>query len=121
VKCLSIRHPWAEAVLAGLKEEEYRSRPTNHRGPVLIHAGRTIPPAEDVADARETWPDIDLSALVFGAVLGVVDLVDCQPDPDEEGTYVWVLANPRRLSRPLPWTGQVGLFNVPDEQLAGLL
>jgi hypothetical protein len=117
VKCLSIRQPFAAAVLLGLKDVEFRTWQTSYRGDLLIHAGKSIPPAEWLAE----WPEIDPAALVYGAVLGVVELVECQPDPDEEGVFLWLLDNPCPLKRPQPLKGNVGLFNIDDALLAGLL
>lgn len=37
---LSIWQPWAHAIVAGLKRLETRSRATNHRGLILIHASK---------------------------------------------------------------------------------
>jgi hypothetical protein len=64
--------------------------------------------------------------MVFGAVVGVVDVMDCLPMPQlplirspwAEGPWLWMLANPRPLPRPEPLRGMLGLFDVPDEQLA---
>lgn len=39
------------------------------------------------------------------------DMGDYRP-----GRYGWILANVRCLSAPLPWTGQRGLFEIPDDE-----
>ncbi len=41
LRALSIRRPWANLILAGHKTVENRSWTTEHRGLLLIHAGRT--------------------------------------------------------------------------------
>ena len=57
--------------------------------------------------------------LIFGAVVGIVDLVDirsaqdCPPDPFVEGPLCWVLENPR-LVEPIPMPGRLMLFEVAD-------
>ena len=51
MKALSIRQPWAELIVAGLKDIENRTWRTDYRGPVLIHAGMKIEPID--ADLRE--------------------------------------------------------------------
>jgi hypothetical protein len=62
-------------------------------------------------------PDFD--DLVFGAILGRVELVDCFPYKEvrgqqfAQGPWCWVLRDPRPLKKPIAWRGQQGLFNVP--------
>jgi len=58
---------------------------------------------------------------MVGALVGVVDLVDClqmaavDPSPWVEGPECWVLANPCLLPSPVECRGMQGLFDVPDE------
>ncbi len=65
----------------------------------------------------------------FGAILAYGDLVDCHrvediQDLDEHELvfgdwrperYAWEIANVRRLPSPLPYRGQLGLWNVPSD------
>lgn len=39
LRALTIRQPWASLIIEGHKNIENRSRPTNHRGLLVIHAG----------------------------------------------------------------------------------
>lgn len=39
---LTIQQPWAFAIAEGFKTVENRTRRTNYRGPLLIHAGLTV-------------------------------------------------------------------------------
>jgi hypothetical protein len=114
VLCLTIRQPWAAAVLAGLKAVENRSWSTRHRGPLLIHAAR--------AGARHAdcipWPELDPEKFVYGAVLGVVGLIECRPT---EAGFDWLLGSPWRFPSPLPCCGRLGLFDVPDALVLPLL
>lgn len=41
MKCLSIRQPWAWAILYAGKDIENRTWFTYHRGPFLLHASKT--------------------------------------------------------------------------------
>jgi hypothetical protein len=119
MKCLTVRQPWAHAIIAGAKRIENRSRPTRYRGPLLIHAART----RDDLRGRSRLPcgQAVPRGLVFGAVLGMVQLVDCvrvddlPPDPYAEGPWCWVLSDPVALARPLPHVGQLAFFDVPDD------
>ena len=53
MRCLTVRQPWAWAIVAGLKSIENRSRRTTHRGPLLIHAG--ISRSELKVQTVERW------------------------------------------------------------------
>jgi hypothetical protein len=44
MKALSVRQPWARAIVTGLKPIENRTWQTNYRGPLLIHAGQRDDP-----------------------------------------------------------------------------
>jgi hypothetical protein len=95
MKCVTIRQPWASAILAGLIDVEYRCYPTDHRGDLLIYAsGETTD-----WDRRQftlfgrrapRWDE-----LVFGKVIGVVELWSCEPG--HHGEWAWRLRNPRLL------------------------
>lgn len=60
----------------------------------------------------------DWDQLDFGALVGVVDVVDCVPigeiagDPFAVGPWCWRLAN-ASVIKPRPWKGQVSFFDVP--------
>jgi hypothetical protein len=109
VRALSVRQPWATLIVDGVKTVENRTWDTTHRGPLAIHAART--PVE-LRARREP-----LDHYVFGAVIGVVDLVDVVRDHPSEwainGCYHWLLASPRRLrGGPVTVRGRLGLFPV---------
>jgi hypothetical protein len=135
MKALSLSQPWASLLMLGVKRLETRCWHTSHRGPLLIHAsknfsraarllclqepGRAALAAAGVANCRQ---------LPVGAVLGVVELVDCvrvedaPAVPAEElplgdfspGRWLWRVARPRLLAMPLPYRGRLGLFDIPD-------
>lgn len=115
VKCLSIKQPFASAILTGQKDEEYRTWRTHYRGLLAIHAGKSI-----MADRFDEYPNFDPKRIQRGVILGVVDLVDCQPDIYEPDVWAWMVRNPRWLARPLPYKGSLGVFDVeiPDELLS---
>lgn len=128
MKCLTVRQPWAWAIVYGPKRIENRSKRTTHRGPLLIHAGRSHAFLDGTTPTDwATLPGLPpFDRLAFGAVIGVVDVVACYqladlpPDlagPFATGPVCWLLANPRPLAAPIPWTGQVSMFDVPDALL----
>jgi len=121
MKCLSVWQPWAELIVMGLKDVENRTWARDYRGPLLIHAGRSMR-VEDLAYAAKRYGvEVDRSALRFGAILGAVDLVDCRRKRTsiwhEPGYIGWYFENPRRLLTPIPYKGQLGLFEVADRLL----
>lgn len=127
MRILTVRQPWAWAIIHGGKTVENRVRNIagSYRGPVLIHAGLKI--------ERETTMPFDAIAIAdrrpaaypTGAIIGVVDLVDvhrvswdgtcdgeglCSPWSDADGwpTHL-VFENPRALDEPIPYKGALGL------------
>lgn len=133
MKCLTVCQPWPWAIFHLGKNVENRTWPTDHRGPLLIHAGKNRRwfDAEDPDDWQEAfgvrlpaWED-----LATGAIVGRVEVVACvRADPAlpyylpgsgpcvwAEGPWLWVLANPVRFPKPVPCRGMRGLFDVPDE------
>jgi hypothetical protein len=118
MKALSVCQPWAWAIVQGIKKVENRSRPTQHRGPLVIHASRSRRYlGGHYADLLPGLPPE--AELDFGVLVGVVEVVDCVPlaevegDPFAVGPWCWLLARARRI-RPVPFKGQVSLFNIPD-------
>lgn len=114
VRALSVRQPWAALIVDGVKDVENRTWSTPHRGPLAIHAART--PVEVIASRSP------LEHYTFGAVIGVVDLVDVvRNHPSEwsiDGCYHWLLARPRRLrGGPVTVRGRLGLFPVELDEL----
>jgi len=125
MKAISIRQPYAEAIVAGVKTLENRTWSTAYRGKLAIVASKTIDPVD--------IPEVSGAPLLTGCVIGVVDLVDivrpisaeeCESETDlvteaDMDWYVqdsigWILRNPRRC-RPVPIKGRLGLYDIPDD------
>lgn len=88
MKVLTVRQPWATLIVTGTKTIETRPFGTSYRGPVAILAGATVKsmqvgdwnvekdgPGQALLRGPAGWP----YRLPFGALLGVVDLVDVAP------------------------------------------
>jgi hypothetical protein len=141
VRILTVRQPWAWAIIHGGKDVENRVRNIagGYRGPVAIHVGRAydhdwqsaslddaMRPVRNGASPAAQYPWPWQGSL--GAIIGVVDLVDvhrplwddsCSGDGEgmcspwaELGAYHLVLANPRPLTEPIPYRGALGLRNL---------
>lgn len=128
MRALSIRQPWAWLVVNGRKPIENRDWTTSYRGPLLIHASKTITRKyydqvlaslreADLAAAAAAVPAFE--QLELGGIVGQAELVNCwteHPSPWFTGEIGWELAN----AKPLPfmaWKGALGFFHVPADQL----
>lgn len=99
-RAISIRQPYVEAILQGIKKVEYRSVPTRIRGRVYLYA--SLKPAEmDHYEEQEYYEELGLkpgTPLPTGLLLGTVEIMACAGMP---GDYEWHLAKPERLEQPI--------------------
>lgn len=122
IPVLSICQPWPWMILAGHKRIENRTWPTNYRGPLLIHASKSRKWMHAAAGLRQNGFRLPADdRLKYGAIVGVVELVDVveyagredlQDDPFASGPLCWVLANARRFRTPFPARGNASLWYV---------
>lgn len=112
MKALTVKQPWATLIMQGIKDREYRSWATPYRGRLAIHAGQALD--LDGYEQIGRLPGRDAT----GALLGTVMLMDVRP---HAGGYAWVLADPQPLPRPVPYRGQLSLFDVPDGLVSSTL
>lgn len=144
MRILTVRQPWAWAIIHGGKDVENRVRNIagDYRGPVAIHAGLASAldwnddggAGDQIARLAGFWPGI--VQCPTGAIIGVVDMADVHRGISEDGSEIcycspwaqienWHLAltNPRPLSKSLthwadgtPIKGALGLRNLTAEQ-----
>lgn len=95
-RAISIRQPWVELILRGLKKNEFRSVSTNVRGRVYIYASLRSDEGEQWAWTRLRKAPEDLPV---GKIVGTVEVVGCCWD-DRKGCYAYALRRPKRLRRP---------------------
>lgn len=134
MRALSIRQPWAWAILHAGKRVENRDWSACHyRGPVLLHASKGCTRAE-YQDAKDHigWVrrilDLDpvevppLAELDRGGLVGIARIVDARRNKDHalleappsfevEGLLGLVLEDVRPLPF-VPFKGALGFFNV---------
>jgi hypothetical protein len=135
MKVISLWQPWAQLWARGRKQYETRSWSTDHAGPIACHAAKRIEIdiSEELRDIVEDefgyrWE----KELPAGALIAVCDRVICKPTeqihPDDHeraqgnftpGRFAWDPFNMRELPTPIPWRGMQGLFNIPDDVIAG--
>lgn len=123
MKAISIKQPWAELIIAGIKNVENRIWKTDYRGRLAIHASKSFDvrwlnriSGGLVGIANEYLKKVGVTNLVYGCILGTVELVDIRIDPvsvwHENGVYGWYLLNPQRFEKPVPAKGQLRLWEV---------
>jgi len=134
MKAITIQQPWAEMIARGLKRVENRTWRTNHRGPLAIHAGKSMV-AMDRENAAE-WPERygvalpGVGELTFGAIIAVVELRDCvlltdlpenvRGHPFAFGPWCWVLDGVERVE-PVKCVGKQMIWACQTLQLCSLL
>jgi hypothetical protein len=127
MKAMPIKQPWVYAIPHEGKDIENRSWQRNFRGWVAIHASRS--PRVGSRYPRGSGKIPDLKSLDYSAICGVARVVDIvtksrskwfyRPD-DGSINYGWVLGNVKRLKKPIPCKGALGLWNVPPGVLRAM-
>lgn len=130
MKAISLWQPWATGMRLGLKRCETRHWPTSYRGPLAIHAAKRV----EVGELFMLPPN--QRDVPRGAVLGVVELVDClmmggprgallgtsiDIDAQEQleldwgnwqvGRWAWVTRPLAWFAEPVPAVGRQGLWD----------
>ena len=93
MRALSIRQPYVEQIMRGIKKIEYRTRPTSIRERVYLYASITPGPEHEFSSLNLSSDD-----LPTGVLVGTVEIKDCQGKP---GHYEWHLTRPERLPHPI--------------------
>jgi len=120
MKAISIKQPWVHAILHEGKDIENRSWQRKFRGWVAIHASQS--PRVGARFPRGCGKVPALKTLDCSAICGVARVVNIvttsrskwfyRPD-DGSINYGWVLSNVKRLKKPIPCHGALGLWDVP--------
>ena len=135
IKAITLWQPWASLIAHGVKRHETRHWPTDYRGPIAIHAAKTLdivgaPEALCVAMFGKDWT----RPLPRGAIVAIGDLVSCPVAANVvdrltsadraagnfgAGRYAWRIEDVRAVQAPIPALGRQGLFNwEPPADLA---
>lgn len=142
MRAFTVYQPYAYAIVAGLKGYETRPRRTNIRGRVAVHAGKKRLNVDGLfkllnreinygkAIRKKFDKEIEtlnrVIGLVYGAVIGTVEIVDCIPVEDvvdsltereralgdySPGRWAWVLKNPVMFDTPIRARGKQGWWD----------
>ena len=122
--CLSIRQPWAWAIVNGFKDVENRDWPTKFRGPILVHAG--VKEERDDLDfimttiARVHGRDIVGLHIAYardkalGAIVGGCRITDCVAEMESPwffGRYGFTVTSGKPCVA-VPMKGRLGFWTV---------
>ena len=122
MKCISVSQPFADLIISGKKTIELRKWNTNFRGEILIHAPIKI--------RKEDCERLKIKKkFVTGAIVGKAELYDVKKydsikelrnDKEfhfagksfQDKKYGFLLKNAKSFRIPIPFKGQLGLFDV---------
>ena len=128
MKVLTVRQPWASAIMSGAKTVENRTwMPQRIWEPgdrIAIHAGAAIDreapafllDAEHLRDRGVVLGTVRVLSI-HGAGMTGCKLHHCEKNPWAmwgDGMHHWMLAAPRLLVTPIPARGQLGLWTSPS-------
>lgn len=122
MKALCIKQPWANWIAEGIKTIETRTWSVSYRGPLLVVSSKK--------PDLKNFPEMLVKGNgPYGYALAVARLVGCRPmrpeDKDDAGcecypgAIAWLLKDIRRIKKPFPVKGNLGLYDV--EIPAGVL
>ncbi|HEY4387798.1 MAG TPA: hypothetical protein VGN34_25390 [Ktedonobacteraceae bacterium] len=134
IPCLSIQQPWCYLLANGLKDIENRDWNTNYRGPVLLHAGKK-PDGDCFCEDKSLSPGFERrygptlakampqtkADYTTGAIIGMATLVDVVTEstsPWFRGEYGFVMMDAKPFVEPIPYRGELKLFQVPRSVIA---
>ncbi|MER2126314.1 ASCH domain-containing protein [Solibacillus sp.] len=137
MKVITIKQPWATLIALGEKKFETRSWATKHRGPLAIHAGKSIDRDAceyiPIKEALEKHGISNYKELPTGVILATTILTNCHKVPEEHtvegiefgkmlrgdevyfgnyeaGRFAWELSE-IQVIKPVPTKGQLSLWN----------
>lgn len=112
MKALSIKQPWAWAIIHSGKDIENRSWKTNFRGRIYIHCSKKID--KKANSFLNTIGMIFPNTFLMGGIIGSIEIVDCVTESKSKwffGPFGFVLKNPIALPFK-PCFGKLGFFDV---------
>lgn len=117
MRALSIRQPWAWAILHADRDIENRTWRTSRRGEFFLHAATTYDTDGHWFLEREFGLKVpSIGDLPRGGIVGIARLIDCVDRHESRwfsGPYGFVLADvaPTRF---FPYCGALGFFDIAD-------
>jgi hypothetical protein len=132
---LTVCQPYAHLIARGEKRVENRKWPTDYRGPLLIHAGKSREWLNlDPTDKFDEFYGVRVEEMAFGAIVAKVYLFACLPiqaikdarkgkadfqrlawlfeHEHTEGPWCLVLGDLWVPDKPIPYRGAQGIFEA---------
>ena len=139
MKAITLIQPWATLLVSGHKTVETRAWATNHRGPLLIHAGVSKNRVIDFLFTQEPFASC-LKELGYqcskdlprGKIVGIVTVESVAKAEDisknlsekekafgdfRQGVFSWICKNPIIFKNPIPLRGELRIFEVESYRL----
>lgn len=136
MKALSVLQPWAFLLAAKHQNIGNIAWPMEHRGPLLIHASKSMKLLQGEEGTRliETLaPQIGMvsdalaDSLDYEAVIGRIDVVDCyqvselalagQDEKWADGPWCFICRDAVLFKKPIPFQGAYNfLFQAPETE-----
>lgn len=137
MKALSVRQPFAHAIVTGSKTVENRTWATDYRGWIAIHAGAKRPLQIDINYLSEVSKFKCPGLYDCSAVVGLAMLVDCvhRNDYIEEkpidkaslkiirksmmidGPFLWLFSKCVLFKKSIPLKGKLKVFDADIDKL----
>lgn len=134
MKVISVKQPFAQLLCLGAKRIETRTFETSYRGPLLIHASKSVDWAIMLCRQDPFNKFVpSFQDLTYGYIIGQVTIIDVKSVEDLEthengnlvgfseneiefGDYTygrkgWIVADPILFKNPIPARGMLGIWN----------
>ena len=128
MKVLTIHQPFAWLIVRGIKPWENRDFSPYFRGPLLIHAGKSLKWWKKIdANCQAHLPSMVPAKYTMGALVGAVNITDCVPvgeldgEPWAWGPYCLKCEGAVEFAKPILWRGKQGFWNVDYAVVAAAL
>lgn len=132
MKALSVRPPWSVLICPPAhlyarnrylpKNVENRTWTTDYIGDLIIHSSRAYDVGAMDINPMAFINGMTASEYPRGYLIGIVHLdyvgLEVQSPWHQEGYYGWYMSNPRPFKNPIPYLGQLSIFEIPDDVIA---
>ncbi len=133
MKAISIRQPWADAILFLGKDIENRTWKPHFIGKIFVHAGKSYDKSGERFILNQCRDRRDLNSFFIrsqnrkGGIVGAVEIIDSYPFYNsplpskwEMGPICWRLKNPEPMNLRIQ-NGRLGFWEVRDKDEVGIM
>lgn len=109
MKALSVKQPFANWLVEGIKGSEHRTYNTKFRGEVMIHSSKKADKEFIEKYGLNDWK------FITGHIIGIVEIYDCKDLGN--GVYAWKVRNAKKFKKQIEARGALSFWNVDNEIL----